>query len=274
MKRKKLQQRSELWCGDCLDLMPDKIEDQIVDLILCDLPYGTTGLGWDKVLDLSSLWEQYNRVLKPRCPVVLTASQPFTTDLINSNRPWFKYCWVWSKTVVGDIFNAKNKPLKLHEDVVVFSEGTTANCSSNRMPYFPQGIRIINRTQKRDSDVRRAFIGPRPSHKDFRKQTQTNYPTSILRFANDSDTAHNTQKPLALMEYLVRTYSKEGETVLDNTMGGGSTGLAAVRTGRKFIGIEKDPEIFKVAETRIRTLEATGIVVGKTEKAVGFWRGL
>lgn len=237
-----------LHLGDCLEQMP-RIPDQSVDLVLCDLPYGTTACAWDAVIPFEDLWAEYQRVVRGHGAIVLTASQPFTTALINSNFAWFKYCWVWEKSRVGDIFNAKNKPLKKHEDIVVFSAGTTANGSDRRMPYYPQGLQPTSKMAK-NKETTRAFFAPRPSHKETYEQTATGYPTSVLKFSNDTG-LHPTQKPVALMEYLIRTYTNEGDTVLDNTMGSGTTGVACMNTGRKFIGIERDPEYFSVARARI-----------------------
>ena len=244
----------QLHLGDCLEVMK-QIPDGSVDMILCDLPYGTTACKWDSVIPFEPLWEQYRRVTKPNAAIVLTASQPFTTALINSNFELFKYCWVWEKSRAGDVFNAKNKPLKKHEDVVVFSAGTTANGSSNRMPYFPQGLVPMHKMVK-NHETTRAFFAPRPSHKETYVQEATGYPTSVLKFGNDTG-HHPTQKPVALMEYLVRTYTNEGETVMDNTMGSGTTGVACANAGRRFIGIEMDPGYFKIAEARISEAYAT-----------------
>ena len=237
-----------LLLGDTLERMKE-IPDGNVDMVMSDLPYGTTACKWDAIIPFEPLWAAYRRVCKKNAAIVLTASQPFTTVLINSNFGWFKYCWVWEKTVCGDVFNAKNKPLKRHEDVVVFSSGTTANGSENRMPYYPQGLTRINKKVKNTETVR-AFFAPRPSHKESYVQEHTDYPDSILRFANDRG-HHPTQKPVALMEYLIRTYTLEGETVLDNTMGSGTTGVACVNLGRNFIGIERDESYFAIAKQRI-----------------------
>jgi site-specific DNA-methyltransferase (adenine-specific) len=237
-----------LMLGDCLERMGE-IEDGSVDLILCDLPYGTTACAWDVVIPFEPLWTHYRRVLKPYCPVVLNSGQPFTTDLINSNRPWFKYCWIWVKTKPGDIFNAKNKPLRTHEDICVFSPGTTANGSDRRMPYYPQGTEASSIVQPNKETVR-AFYAPRPSHKPEYIQETANYPRSILEFPSEYG-FHRTQKPVPLMEYLIRTYSGPGDTVLDNCMGSGTTGVACRRTWRNFIGIERDPAYFEIASKRI-----------------------
>jgi len=156
----------EFMRGDCLKLM-SRIPDNSVDLILCDLPYGTTGCSWDSVIPFEPLWAQYKRIIKDRAPLVLTASQPFTTALINSNFDWFKYCWVWEKSTAGDMFNAKNKPMKKHEDILVFSSGTTANKSLRRMPYYPQGLYDVNKICKnsgKDSAFSRGSKNPEATY--------------------------------------------------------------------------------------------------------------
>lgn len=250
-----IQTGIDIHLGDCLEVMGD-IPDGSVDMVMADLPYGTTACEWDSVIPLEPLWAHYKRIIKPRGAIVLTASQPFTTALIASNLDWFKYCWVWEKSLVGDVMNAKNKPLKAHEDICVFSPGTTANRSPRLMNYHPQGVKetFYQRKQSyRDPEKGPSpFHNPRPSHKAIKTQTLTNYPRSIIRFANPNQgTDQPTQKPVALMEYLIRTYTNEGELVLDNTMGSGTTGIACIRTGRRFIGIEKDPDIFETARRRL-----------------------
>jgi site-specific DNA-methyltransferase (adenine-specific) len=227
------------------------IADGSIDMILCDLPYGTTSCSWDSVIPFEPLWKQYRRIIKDRGAIVLTASQPFTTALIASNMEWFKYCWVWEKSICGDIFNAKNKPLKKHEDICVFSNGTTANRSSRRMPYYPQGLRSTDKTVKNKETVR-AFFAPRPSHEETYRQTQTGYPTSILKFPNDRGGFHPTQKPIALFEYLIRTYTNPGEVVLDNCIGSGTTAIASINADRRYIGFETDAGYFKSAQERIQ----------------------
>jgi len=235
--------------GDCLDLMP-LIPSGSVDMILCDLPYGTTACAWDAVIPFEPLWDQYRRIIKPNGAIVLTASQPFTTALIVSAQNWFKYCWVWEKTRVGDIFNAKNKPLKQHEDVCVFSPGTTANKSDRRMSYFPQGLSAIEKTVS-NKDTVRAFFATRPSHQETYTQTAEGYPTSVLKFPSEANAVHPTQKPVALWEYLIRTYTQPGETVLDNCLGSGTTAIACMNTGRQWIGIEREAKYVEVARRRI-----------------------
>jgi len=240
-----------LYHGDCLVEM-NKIADKSVDLILTDPPYGTTACKWDVVIPFEPLWEQYKRVIKPNGAIVLFGSQPFTTALIASNYAMFKYCWVWEKSRPGDIFNAKNKPLKAHEDVCVFSRGTTANGSRRRMTYLPIGVGAGGVRTNNPDDKEYAFKARRPSLEKAHVTHGSNYPRSVLKIANpNAGSLHPTQKPVALMEYLIRTYTNEGETVLDNCMGSGSTGVACVNTGRNFIGIEKDDKYFEIAKKRI-----------------------
>jgi site-specific DNA-methyltransferase (adenine-specific) len=247
-----------LFNGDCLDIMP-RLAAGSVDLILCDLPYGTTACSWDAVIPFELLWREYRRVLKGNGAIVLTSAQPFTTALIASNYEWFKYCWVWEKTRALGFTNAKNKPMAKHEDIAVFSPGTCANRSERRMLYNPQGLIPYGKTVSgikacaADAKTGGHKFG-RPSHKAERVQEFTGYPTSVLSVANEGSTVHPTQKPVALMEYLIRTYTNSGDLVLDNCMGSGTTGIAALNTDRNFIGIERDPDYFAICEKRILPL--------------------
>src|SRR5574343_52067 len=207
-----------LFHGDCLSEM-NKVSDQSVDLILCDLPYGTTGCSWDSVINLSELWKHYKRIIKPNRPIVLTASQPFTTTLISSNIEWFRYEWIWVKNRPTNFAHAKNKPMKRHENILVFSEGTTVHTtqSKNRMPYYPQGLIDIPPKQfiKKKSEITDAFFQERKSHGIFTRD-KTGYPNSVLEFDTDQFGLHPTAKPVALMEYLINTYTLPDETVIDN----------------------------------------------------------
>jgi site-specific DNA-methyltransferase (adenine-specific) len=242
--------------GDCLDLMAG-IPDRSVDMVLADPPYGTTACKWDSVIPLDQMWAHLKRIIKPNGAIVMTASQPFTTTLIASNMKQFKYCWVWEKARPSGFVQAKNKPMASHEDVVVFSEGVTVHegQSRRRMPYNPQGTVVCDRSVKNSkSQLEKgsdSSFSKRPGHKKTYQQTQTNYPRSVLKVSSESLPKHPTQKPVALMEYLIRTYTHEGETVLDFTMGSGTTGVACVNTGRKFIGMELDPDYFNIAVGRI-----------------------
>lgn len=240
--------------GDCLDLLRT-LPDNSIDMILCDLPYGTTACKWDTVIPFEPLWEQYRRIAKRSAAIVLTASQPFTSALVMSAPDLFKYAWVWEKSRATGHVHAKNKPMKKHEDVLVFSKGVTlhAGQSGRRMMYAPQGL-----TRKEAPTVRRAggaaqtVMGARPSHRDTVQEFE-GYPHTLLKFASEGRTLHPTQKPVALMEYLIKTYTDEGDTVLDNCMGSGTTGVACVNTGRNFIGIEMDEKYFEIARNRIQS---------------------
>jgi site-specific DNA-methyltransferase (adenine-specific) len=222
--------------GDCLELM-GQVPDGSVDMILCDLPYGTTRNKWDSVIPFEPLWAQYKRICKGA--IVLTATQPFTSKLVVSSIEMFKYCWVWEKSKVTGVLNAKHQPLRNYEDVCVFAEG--------RVIYNPQGL-IVKGTLTKQGGTSQNY-GTRNTGAYM--QDFTNYPRPVIRFPSEGSTVHPTQKPVALMEYLIRTYTNEGDTVLDCCMGSGTTGVACVNTGRKFIGIEKDPDYFKIAEQRI-----------------------
>ena len=228
--------------------------DGSVDMVCADPPYGTTACVWDCIIPLEPMWEQLKRVIKPNGAIVMTASQPFTTTLISSNMKMFKYCWVWEKNQVAGFAQAKNKPMTKHEDVCVFSTGVTVHASQTkrRMSYFPQGLTEINKIIKKEKLANcDSVFSVRPSHKKEFIQSHTGYPTTVLKFNCQRDGVHPTQKPVALMEYLIKTYTNEGETVLDFTMGSGTTGVACVNQNRKFIGIEMDDNYFKIAKKRI-----------------------
>lgn len=225
--------------GDCLEVMPS-IPDGSVDLILCDLPYGTTACKWDTVIPFEPLWAQYRRVAKRNAAIVLTASQPFTTALIASNMREFKYSWIWEKGRPSNPQLAKVQPLKSHEDVCVFYR--------ERATYNPQGLREIPEAERKVHMPEKNSLG-HCVRKPY-TQTHTGYPKAVLSIAPERG-SHPTQKPVALMEYLIRTYSNEGDMVLDNCMGSGTTGVACVHTGREFIGIEQDPMYFAIALDRI-----------------------
>ncbi len=221
--------------GDCLELMKE-IPAKSVDMVLCDLPYGTTQCKWDVIIDFKMLWENYGRVVKDTGAIVLTAAQPFTSTLVVSNIKNFKYQWVWKKSRPTGHLNAKKQPLRNTEDILVFYK---SQCT-----YNPQG------TRETDVMVSRTNRGNYGECSKTTRQTVTGYPTTILEFASEVG-EHPTQKPVALMEYLIRTYTNEGDTVLDNCMGSGTTGVAAKNTLRNFIGIEKDATYYDIAFNRI-----------------------
>lgn len=243
----------KLMFGNCLERMTE-ISDQSVELILCDLPYGTTACSWDSIIPLDELWKAYRRIITPKGAIVLTAAQPFTSVLAVSNLDWFKYTWVWEKNRPTNFAHAKNKPMKKHEDILVFSPGTTVHAaqSPNRMTYNPQGTYAIEpkKVTKKASEKTDAFFADRPGHGEFERKV-SGYPHSILTFSTDQFGLHPTAKPIDLMRYLIRTYSNEGETVLDNTMGSGTTGIAAVLEKRNFIGIEMDEKYYDMSKKRI-----------------------
>lgn len=244
----------KLYEGDCLEIMKT-LDSGSVDMVLCDLPYGTTNCKWDTVLPFERLWEQYKRLIKDGGAIVLTASQPFTSALIMSNAEWFKYQWIWEKERPVNFFAAKFMPLNNTEDVVVFSNGGCNTGAKHPMRYYPQGIKEISRVSKNSNTGGKISKEHRTSVNDGRlyHQSTTCYPKKTINFKNDRATVHPTQKPVALMEYLIRTYTNESETVLDNTMGSGTTGVACKNTGRNFIGIERDPAYFSIAKKRIES---------------------
>ena len=224
--------------GDCLECMGN-IPGKSVDMILCDMPYGTTRNKWDTIIPLESLWEHYNRVIKDNGAIVLFGSQPFTTELNHSNLKMFRYEWVWIKNNSTGFQLANKRPLKKHENISVFYR--------KQPTYNPQGLQIFGKINRRKS------TGDNWSEMNNNEYIQqfTNYPTQLLEVSYDKEKFHPTQKPVALLEYLIKTYTNEGETVLDNCMGSGSTGVACVNTGRKFIGIEIDDNYFNIAKERI-----------------------
>lgn len=228
--------------GDCLERMKE-IPDGSVDMILCDLPYGTTKCSWDSVIPFEPLWEQYERVIKDNGAIVLTASQPFTSALVMSNPKMFKYEWIWLKTRASNFQNARRMPMKRHENVCVFyKKPPTYNLELERLDA------PINNSRKNKGGELLGKITDSGSY--FQKETGFNF--SDIKFSNPNNgNVHPTQKPVALMEYLIRTYTNEGETVLDNCMGGGSTGVACHNLNRKFIGIELDQDYFDVSKNRI-----------------------
>lgn len=241
---------NEIVQGDCLEVMKD-IPDETVDMILCDLPYGTTASKWDSIIDFNELWKQYERVIKDDGAIVLTANGSFTHKVISSNEELYKYKWVWIKSRPGNFVNARNRPMTKFEEILVFSKGNTANGSINKMKYNPQGLVEINRTTKASPNRFGSMAGKRPSHQKYTTQKFTNYPNDILEFASLGKYVHPTQKPVALFEYLIRTYTNEGETVLDNCIGSGTTAVAAINTGRNFIGIEREPGYVEIARQRV-----------------------
>lgn len=232
---------NQIICGNCLKIMPN-ISNKSIDMILCDLPYGTTACRWDIVIPFEPLWKQYKRIIKDNGMIVLFGSQPFTTMLISSNMKMFKYCWVWNKKSAANILNAKYAPLKIHEDIIIFGGKN----------YFPQMIIKKGRWKggkKIKSEIDGAFI---PN----KYWSNLYYPKSIIEFSNASqkNKQHSTQKPVALFEYLIKTYTNKGNLVLDNCAGSGTTGIACKNLGRNYILIEKERKYVEIARRRIKAI--------------------
>jgi site-specific DNA-methyltransferase (adenine-specific) len=235
--------------GDCLEVMKD-IPDQSIDMILCDLPYQVTGMHWDAVIPFEMLWEQYGRIIKDNRAIVLTASQPFTSALVMSKPELFKYEWIWQKNAGSNFTQVKRQPMKEHESVLVFGK--------EKVRYFP--IMQERQGEGKDRATRKHRNRTTPSDhlkgilvesKDKLKYlNELRYPSSVQKF-NRERGLHPTQKPVALFEYLIKTYTNEGDIILDNCIGSGTTAIAALNTGRFFIGIEKEEKYVDIARRRI-----------------------
>lgn len=231
-------------------------DPQSIDMILCDLPYGTTTCSWDEIIPFEPMWAAFKRVIKPRGAIVLTSSQPFTTKLIASNFEMFKYCYAWEKTTVTGFMHAKNAPLKAHEDVAVFSNGIIAhaNQSSRRMSYYPQMQKGLPYFKKNDGThlIWNNMERPSTAKNYVNDNKGERFPTSVIDIhAGNHGSLHPTQKPVALFEYLIRTYTQAGEVVLDCCMGSGTTAIAARQCGRHFVGCDKDAGYVEVARCRL-----------------------
>ena len=235
--------RIDLRQGDCLELMKD-IPDKSIDMILCDLPYGTTACKWDTVIPFEPLWKQYNRIIKDNGAIVLFGSEPFSSYLRMSNIKNYKYDWGWNKKKAGNIFLAKYQPMKIHENIIIFGKCKTT--------YYPIMVERDKIKKSKNYGTGEAMGGNRKREEKIYVYDKKN-PISILEFSNASQKGkvHPTQKPVALLEYLIKTYTNEGDTVLDNCMGSGSTGVACLNTNRNFIGIELDENYFNIAKERI-----------------------
>ena len=227
----------KLYNGDCLEIMDKLIKEGIkVDCILCDPPYGTTACKWDTVIPFDEMWSRLNKLIKPNGAICLFGSEPFSSALRMSNIKKYKYDWIWKKEKGLGFLNAKKRPLKEIENILVF----------NSKIYNPQGL-IKNLKEKNRQGSQTDTLG---NYNLINFSEYTNYPKTVLEFKSERG-LHPTQKPVALMEYLVKTYTNEGETVLDFTMGSGTTGVACKKLNRKFIGIEKDKKYFEIAKERI-----------------------
>ncbi|MDU6995981.1 MAG: site-specific DNA-methyltransferase [Terrisporobacter othiniensis] len=251
----------KLYKGDCLEVMDKLIEEGIkVDAIICDLPYGTTACKWDSIIPFDKLWDRINKLINPNGNIVLFGSEPFSSKLRMSNLRDYKYDWIWKKSKCSNFPHAKNMPLKFYENIIVFSKGKIGHKSQlkNRMTYNPQGLVKVDKKWSRPRKYDKGENGhglTRDSHKLERVIEFENYPSCIIEIGNSNNkerTLHPTQKPLALMEYLIKTYTNENETILDFTMGSGSTGVACLNTNRRFVGIELDEKYFNIAKQRLQ----------------------
>ena len=231
-----------LHLGDCLDILPT-LADNSVDMILVDLPYGTTACKWDSIIPLNKLWEQYNRICKKDGAMVFTAAQPFTTILAASNLESFRYEWIWEKPQGTNPMNAKVMPLKSHENILVFYRKKPIY---NAQMWYSTPYRGFSSNTSKIGEV---YGNAQSKHRD--NPDGSRYPKTILKFKQEKG-LHPTQKPVELMEYLIKTYTNPGDVVLDNTMGSGTTGVACMNINRNFIGIEMDENYYKISEERIK----------------------
>ena len=235
-------EKKKIYLGDCLEIMPF-IESKSIDMILCDLPYGTTACKWDNVIPFDKLWENYNRIIKDNGAIVLFGSEPFSSYLRLSNIKNYKYDWVWDKVLPCGHLNAKKRPMMKKENILIFGKNIN---------YYPQGLIYNPRKKSRSSKS--------PGSDNYGKFGDVNisewsgYPTDILKFKRECG-LHPTQKPVALCEYLIKTYTNEEDLVLDNCMGSGSTLIACMNTNRNYIGIEKEEKYFNIANNRIKEAE-------------------
>ena len=247
----------DLRLGNCLEVMKT-MPDNSIDAIITDPPYGTTACKWDSVIDFELMWEQLNRIIKPNGAIVLFGSEPFSSALRMSNIKNYKYDWIWNKTYGTNIYEANKRPMKYHELISVFYK---------KQPLYNKQMTQAKKENQRDrnknfkKETKNTVYGNQKKYRPNKKDDKLRNPISILEYSNQSKECHRTkrlhptQKPIELMEYLIKTYTNENETVLDFTMGSGSTGVACKNTNRNFIGIEQDEKYFKIAEERINKQE-------------------
>jgi len=228
----------EIYNEDCFETFK-KIKEGTIDLFLLDLPYGQTACEWDKIIDLEEMWKEIKRTMKEEASIVFFATTKFGYKLIQSNEKWFRYDLVWKKNIPVGFFNCNNQPLRSHEMIYIFrKKGGIYNPQKGKGKPYKKKPSVEETVYGKTKRIEKINLGDR-------------YPTSILEYSRSSKTVHKTQKPLGLCEWLIKTYSNENDTVMDFTMGSGTTGLACKNTNRKFIGVEKDPEIFKIANERL-----------------------
>ena len=248
---------NEIYKGDCLELMPKYVDDKSIDMIFCDLPYGTTNCRWDSIIDLPKLWSEYERVIKDNGVIILFAQTPFDKVLGSSNLKLLKYEWIWEKTQATGHLNAKKMPMKAHENLLVFYK--------NLPTYNPQKTtghqRKVSKGYQRDICIKRRdekwgdnyLYGKETTAPDY--DSTERYPRSVLTFASDKQKSklHPTQKPLSLIEYMIKTYTNEGDLILDNTCGSGTTGIGAKNLNRNYIMMEQDPDHYETACKRVQS---------------------
>lgn len=237
---------------ECIEGM-NRIDDHSIDMILCDLPYGTTACKWDTIIPFDSLWKQYKRIIKKNGAIVLFGSEPFSSLLRTSNLSWFKYDWYWKKSKGSNFPHAKNMPLKIIETISIFSNGIIAH-SGNRMAYNPQGVQkstVIVKQNPNTSELK-YHRESQSQHREGYLCQGANYPTTLIMHGSEGKSIHPTQKPVALCEYLIKTYSNEHDVILDNCMGSGTTAIACMSTNRSYIGYELDAHYYQVLTKRIQ----------------------
>lgn len=233
---------NKIYNEDCISTNANegmkRLPDKSIDMILCDLPYGVTWAKWDSIINFDLLWKEYNRIIKDKGAIVLFSIQPFTTMLINSNIRNYKYTWYWKKNNAGNYLNAKRQPLRTMEEVHVF----------NKHNYYPQGLKDYNKMRNRGSNAKTTM----DNYSTTWFQEKTGYPKNFLEFDLDKEKLHPTQKPVKLLEYLVKTYTKENDIVLDNCIGSGSTAIACINTNRKYVGFEMNEKYYDIAIKRVK----------------------
>lgn len=247
---------TNLYLGDCLDIMPT-LEDKSIDMILCDLPYGTTKCKWDVIIPFNMLWKEYLRLIKDDGAIVLFGKEPFSSQLRVSNIDMFKYDWIWVKDTKSNFMQANHQPLNNVELISVFGKGYVRDIKDKVMmkynPQFSEGkeyrLPKVSKTTDLFGENHKNGV-----YKHYERDTSKRYPYNIIQFNMDKPKVHPTQKPIALLEYMIKTYTNEGDVVLDNCMGSGSTGVACKHLNRQFIGIEKEEKYFKIAKERIENV--------------------
>jgi len=246
---------NKIYLGNCLELMPE-IETGSIDMILCDLPYGTTACKWDTIIPFHPLWEQYKRIIKPNGAIVLFGSEPFSSALRTSNIKDYRYDWIWEKNNFTGFLSAEKRPLKAHETISIFYINTPIY---NPQKYEIREEFIDKRKVLNNTPIKDGYLGK--VNRIRKPDNGYRYPTSILKFVNKpNNSSHPTQKPVSLMEYLIKTYTNEGELVLDNCIGSGTTAIACLNTKRNFIGMEQEQKYFEIANKRIVDLQSQTVL--------------